>query len=372
MSTADHGRARLTPATALAAVVAVAFTLPGWVVLWRTFRADIAVVDLVSDLLGPLWRTIQLATLVSATAAVIGTGLAWLLVRTDLPGRRLWRLVLVLPLALPSFIGAAAFIAGVAPGGLLHDVLGWFGLTPPRRLRGLGISWLVLTAFTYPYVLLPVSARLLALRPSLEESSRMLGAGAVATFVRVTLPQLRSAILGGSLLVYLYCVSEFGAVQLLGYDTLTRVVFATRLVDRATSFGAASMLLVLAIGVVALERAQRGASGADTRAGHQGALVRLGWASIPATIACAIVALVGLITPVASLAVWARRGLADGRVDLGELVEPTVNTATVAIVTAVVAVLVVLPVAITTTRERSAIGTVSAGAVVVGFACPVW
>ncbi|MGI9645011.1 MAG: ABC transporter permease [Ilumatobacteraceae bacterium] len=363
-------RSRFSPATVLAAVVAAAFAVPGLVVLWRAWRANIAYDELWADLLAPLWRTVQLATLVSATTAVLGTGLAWLLVRTDLPARRLWRLVLVLPLALPSFVGAAAFIAGISPGGLLHEVSGWFGLTPPRRLRGLGVSWFVLTAFTYPYVLLPVSARFLALRPSLEESSRMLGRGSWETFARVTLPQLRSAILGGALLVYLYCVSEFGAVQLLGYDTLTRVVYATRLVDRATSFAASAILLVLAVSVVALERSQRGPSTVDVEAGRRARPVRLGWKAIPATLACAFVALVGLVTPVVSLAIWARRGLAAGRVDLGDLTAPALNTASVAVVTAVVAVLVVLPVAIATTRRRSKVGTISAGSVVVGFALP--
>ena len=363
-------RPRVAPATVLAGVVAIAFAVPGLLVVWRALRADIALGELWSDLAAPLWRTIQLATLVSATAAVLGTALAWLLVRTDLPGRRLWRLVLVLPLALPSFVGAAAFIAGIAPGGALHEVLGWFDVTPPRRLRGLGISGLVLTAFTYPYVLLPVSARLLALRPSLEETSRLLGRGPMATFFDVTLPQLRSAIVGGTLLVYLYCVSEFGAVQLLGFDTLTRVVYATRLVDRATSFAAAAMLLVLAVSVVALERSQRGASAVDVRASRHTSPVRLGWKAVPASVVCAVVALVALITPVASLAVWARRGVVDGRVDLGELIRPAWNTASVAVFTAVVAVLVVLPVAVTTTRYRSRIGAVSAGSVVVGFALP--
>ncbi len=94
-------RPRVAPATVLAGVVAIAFAVPGLLVVWRALRADIALGELWSDLAAPLWRTIQLATLVSATAAVLGTALAWLLVRTDLPGRRLWRLVLVLPLALP-------------------------------------------------------------------------------------------------------------------------------------------------------------------------------------------------------------------------------------------------------------------------------
>jgi iron(III) transport system permease protein len=351
--------------------IGICFAMPAVVVLWRTVRAETPFVEILPDLLSPLWRTIQLAVLVSATCAVLGTGLAWLLVRTDLPGRRFWRLVLVLPLALPSFVGAAAFITGLAPSGLLYEALDIVGITPPRRLRGLGITWLVLTAFTYPYVLLPVSARFASVRPGLEESARMLGDPPWRAFVRVTLPQLRPAILGGSLLVFLYCVSDFGAVQLLGYDTLTRVIFATRLVDRSTSFAAASVLVVLAIGVVALERSQRRGSGRDRTAGAIAPRqVRLGWWRLPALLSCFIVLFIALVTPIVSLGVWARRGVAAGRVDLGDLVEPARNTAFVAVLAAIVAVVVVLPVARATTRFRSRAADVAGGSIVVGFAMP--
>lgn len=352
-------------------VIGAAFALPAGFVLWRTFRLHTSLADALAEIPAPLWRTIQLAVLVSLSAAFIGTGLAWLTVRTDLPLRRMWRVILVLPLVLPSFVGAAAFITGLAPGGIIHDALDTIGITPPRRFRGLGASWLVLTAFTYPYVLLPVSARLATLRPSMEESARVLGDGATKAFFRVTVPQLRPSIMGGSLLVFLYTLSEFGAVQLLGYDTLTRVIYATRQVDRPLSFAAASVLLVFALIVVAFERSMRGPARPDTgSAGRVGAPVHLGWGAAPATLSCVIVAAVGLFIPIASLATWARRGLADGRVSLGDYLDPAISTAGVAIIAAVVAVTVVAPIAVTSTRRPNAASSLSAGAVVGGFAIP--
>jgi iron(III) transport system permease protein len=350
--------------------IAVVFSGPAAFVLWRTVRLG-ALSESIDEIPGPLWRTIQLAVLVSTSTAVLGTGLAWLTMRTDLPGRRLWRVVLLLPMVLPSFVGAAAFIAGLAPGGIIHDAFDLAGIDTPRRFRGLGASWLVLTAFTYPYVLLPVSARFANLAPNLDESARLLGLSSTATFVRVTLPQLRSAVLGGALLVFLYSVSEFGAVQLLGYDTLTRVIYSTRQTDRALSFASATVVLLLAFAVVALARTQRGAARPDRRA--TAAPVRpiaLGWRSVPALSACAVVAAIGLVIPVLSLGTWARRGLADGRVDLGELVDPTISTASVSVIAAVFAVAVVLPVAIATTRRPNAPSQVAAAAVIGGFAIP--
>lgn len=365
------GPSAVTPNRILGLVIGFVFAGPAGFVVWRTLRLGGDLEDVLGEVPGPLWRTIQLSALVSITAALVGTGLAWLTVRTDLPIRRFWRIALVLPLVLPSFVGAAAFIAGLAPGGIIHDAFELVGFTPPRRFRGLGASWLVLSAFTYPYVLLPVSARLASLRQSLDESSRLLGLSSSASFVRVTLPQLRSAILGGGLLVFLYTLSEFGAVQLLGFDTLTRVIYSTRQTNRALSFTSASVVLVLALAVVSLERSQRGRATPDERASDTVALpVALGWRTLPALAACASVLTVGLIVPLLSLGVWARRGLAAGRVSVGELVDPAITTATVAVIAAVLAVVAVLPIALATTRRPHPISDLSAVSVIGGFAIP--
>lgn len=361
----------VTPSRVLGLVIGAFFAGPAGFVVWRTVRLGDGLSDVLAEVPAPLWRTVQLSVLVSVSTAVLGTGLAWLTTRTDLPGRRAWRVALVLPLVLPSFVGAAAFIAGFAPGGVLHDGFQAVGLTPPERFRGLGAAWLVLTAFTYPYVYLPVAARLLGLRSSLEESARILGLSPVATFFKVTLPQLRTAVFGGALLVFLYSLSEFGAVQLLGYDTLTRVIFASRQTNRALSFAAASIVLLLALAVVALERSQRGIARPDDRAAmlrHRP--VHLRWSMVPAIATCAAVVSVGLLVPVVSLATWAQRGLADGRIGFGELVEPAISTAFVAVTAAVAATLAVMPIALATTRRPHRSSDVAAVSVVVGFAIP--
>ncbi|MFK7917674.1 MAG: ABC transporter permease [Ilumatobacter sp.] len=360
-----------TPLGVVGILIGALFAIPAGFVVVRTVALDADISDTWSQINGPLWRTIQLAVLVSGSAAAIGTLLAWVTVRTDLPLRRAWRVALVLPLVLPSFVGAGAFIAGLAPGGLIHDLLTAIGITPPRRFRGLGASWFVLTAFTYPYVLLPVSARLSSLRSSQEEGARMLGFGPWQAFRRVTLPEIRPAIVAGALLVFLYTLSEFGAVQLLGYDTLTRVIFASRQADRAVSFAAALALLVLAVIVVVMERRFRGRFAPDTKAvaaPHRP--TELGWRRIPATLTCCAVLAAGLVLPVVSLATWAQRGVRNGSVDYGDLISPTMNTAIVSVLAAVITVAVVLPIAIETTRRPSLVSATAAGAVLGGFAIP--
>ncbi len=86
--------------------------------------------------LAPLWRTVQLAVLVSASTAVLGTALAWATTRTDLAGRRFWRIVVPLPLVYPSFVGAAAFISGLTPGGIVHDLAGGLGFDLAMQALG--------------------------------------------------------------------------------------------------------------------------------------------------------------------------------------------------------------------------------------------
>jgi iron(III) transport system permease protein len=346
------------------------FALPGFFVVLRSLQLGTELGSTLRASLEPLGRTILLATTVSITAAGLGTFLAWLLVRTDVPGRSVWRVVVVLPLVLPSFVGAAAFLAALTQGGVLHEVLAIVGVDAPR-FRGFWPSWFVLSLFTYPYVFLPVAARLLALSPTLEESARVLGRSSIQTFRSVTLPQLRAAIGSGGLLVFLYTVSEFGAVQLLGYDTLTRVIFASRLSDRATSFTASLLLVVLATTVVIGERSRRRTNPTDEPIRtHPTDPVALGPWRLPALAAITATCTFGLFVPVASLSTWAWRGLTRDNVGFDGLSEAAINTAGVGVATATVAVAVVLPLATLLVRHRSRSGELASIAVVGGFAVP--
>ncbi|MFT7598833.1 MAG: iron(III) transport system permease protein [Acidimicrobiales bacterium] len=346
------------------------FALPGLFVVVRAVQLSSDPVATISDSLGPLGRTILLASSVTASASALGTVLAWLVTKSDLRGRAAWRVLLVLPLVLPSFVGAAAFLTSLAPGGLLHELLGVFDVESPR-LRGFWPAWTLLTLFTYPYVMLPVSARLLTLRPALEESARLLGSSGSRAFLKITLPQLQSSLFASGLLVFLYVVSEFGAVQLLGYDTLTRVIFATRLADRATSFTSSTLLIALAVLVVGLERRARRFDRPDDRVRlRTREVTTLGRRQPISLLLVATVTFLGLIAPVASLAVWAVRGIADQRIDLSELVRPAANTVATGVATSVLAVALVIPIAVLLVRYRSATARVASIAVVGGFAVP--
>ena len=372
------------PLLATAILIAALFALPGGYVAWRAAGGSESPLALLGSrqTLDPLWRTVQLAALVSVSTALLGTGLAWLTTRTDLPLRRLWRVVVPLPLVYPSFVGAAAFISGLTPGGVVHDLAGVFGIELTIRLHGLVGSWLVLTLFTYPYVYLPVAARLTTLSTAFEENARLLGDGPRRVFLRVVLPQVGPSIAAGSLLVFLYTLSDFGAVHLMRFETLTQTIFRTRLFDRDRSFALALLLLVLALLVVAAERTvARSGTRRGARVGAIGdrraLVVPLGrWKAACTTATAAVVGL-ALVAPAVSLADWglfgwfrSRRGGTGLRLDWDDVVAPTWNTIWVSTVTALVAVAVVLPVAYLLARHRSRVGGVVNAVVVAGFAIP--
>jgi iron(III) transport system permease protein len=369
-------RRRGGPLVPAALALAALFAAPlGYLVYAALTEAEASALLLSADMLGPLRRTLTLAVLTSAASAVVGTATAWLVVRADVPGRRLWRLLLPLPLVIPSFLGAAAWIAAFAPGGLVQEFL---GVTDPPQVRGLVASVVVITLLSYPYVYLPVAARLNQLPPSLEEAARLLGRRPVAVFRQVVLPQTRGAILAGTLLVFLYAVAEFGAVQLLRYDTFTRAIFSAYKsfqTPRALALGL--NLALLALLVVVLERAVARAPSAARARAVQGLRVRLGRWRAPATALVAATVGLGLVAPVGVLVFWAGRGVLRGASrssalvsDLGALVAPAANTARLSLAAAAVATAAVLPIAYVSVRRRSRAGTAANAFVVAGFAIP--
>jgi iron(III) transport system permease protein len=357
---------------AVAALFAVPFV---YLVVENLTAGDSPLSFLTAEGLGPLLRSVVLAVAVAAAATTLGTAAAWLVARTDLPGKRLWRVLLPLPLVIPSFIGAFIMISTFAPGGLLETILSPLGIEGIPAIRGFIGSFLVLTLFTYPYVYLPVAARFRQLPSSLEESSRLLGSGGWPTFFRVVLPQARGAVLAGSLLVFLYTISDFGVVQLMRYDALTRVIYATRLFDRTTSIALTLQLGLLALLVVATERVITARPTQARIARPAGSLtVRLGrYRPLSLTFVAGLVG-AALAIPVGVLIFWAVRGLVQGSTSgvlvTGSIFRAVFNTAFASVSAAIVAVVVVLPIAYLTVRHRSRIGGVSNAVVVGGFALP--
>jgi len=381
-STAPTGGARKRPPVALLIVgilTGVVFVGPFAYVVSRNIDlgTDLWSIIWSADTWEPLRRSLWLGLTVSSTAVVVGTGLAWLTIRTDLPGRRVWRVLAPLPLVFPSFVGATALIAAFATGGLVEEILAPIGIDDLPDMTGFRGSWLVLTLFTFPYVYLPVAARMASLSPSLEESARLLGRSPWGVFRTVVLPQISGAIWAGGLLVFLYTISDWGAVNLLRYDTLTRDIYSDRLFDQPRAMGLSLVLGIVALVVVGAERSlDRRRQQIEVVRTRDALTVPLGRWKWPALGAIGIVLGNALAGPVAVFVFWAWRGLRTDAdtiglgTDVGELLTPALHTAQAGLITAAVAIAVVLPIAWLTARYRSRVGGAANSMVVAGFALP--
>ncbi len=317
---AAHRTPPIPPAIAAAALAVTAALLipPGYLLVRAASAVDRLGAWIWHPRIGQLLQaSVLLAGAVTVAAVGLALPLAWLLARTDLPGRSLWRVLLALPLAIPSYVGAFALIAAVHPDGVVAALLyPLFGKVTLPRFEGFAGAWVSLTFFTYPFVLLPVQAAWSRLDPALEEAARSLGLGPAAVFRRVTFPLLRPAIASGALLVALYVVSDFGAVSLMRYETLTLAIYLQygAAFDRSRAAVLALLLMAVTAAVHRLELASRRRPGAsfyrsDPAAARQAPPLRLGLASVPAVGACALVALAVVGVPAMSLVHWLVRGL---------------------------------------------------------------
>ncbi len=247
---------------AAAALSALLVLLPLAFTFYRatTFGFDDTIELVFRPLVGELFVNTLMIT-VSATLActVIGTAAAWFVERTHVPGRRAWAVLAAAPLAMPPFITSYAWVS------LSLDLQDFMG------------ALLVITSAYFPLVYLPVAASLRGMDPALEESARALGCGRYATFMRVVLPQLRPALLGGMLLVALGVLSEFGAFQLLRFRTFTTQIYAQFRTSFDSSGASVMACLLIALCLVCLafefrvrggaryERVDRGARRAALR-----------------------------------------------------------------------------------------------------------
>ncbi|GAA3856949.1 ABC transporter permease [Amycolatopsis tucumanensis] len=290
-----------------------------------------------------LWNTGRLVGGSMLLSAAIGIGAAWLVERTALPGRRVWHVLLVAPLAVPAFVNS----------------YGWVSLLPGASGYLAAVS--IVTLSYFPLVYLPVGAALRGLDPALEESAHSLGYGRFHTFRLVVLPQLRPAVLGGCLLVGLHLLAEFGALQMLRFPTFTTAVYD----QFQSSFNgpAANMLaavlallcLLLLLGELRLRGRLRYAR-VGAGSAREAAPARLGAFAGPAMVTLAALVLLTLGVPLGSLAFWLTTG-PSADVPIVELSSAVGMSLGLGAMGAAVTVLLAIPVAWLAVRNRGRFAT---------------
>jgi iron(III) transport system permease protein len=297
-------------------------TVPLIYVLYRGASADLDIWQQLwetrlPDLLG---NTIKLVLAVSLSATVTGVAMAWLIVRSDLPGRHTFQWLAAMPLAVPPYVGALAYISLLGPRGYLEDWLSWLTGIEGRDLSmpeffGLGGATFVLVIFTYPYVYLMAAAALRNSNPALEEAAAASGHSAWSTFRRVVAPLLRPAVGGGVLLVALYALADFGEVTLLRYQTFTYAIYQqfTARFDRSAALMLSSVLVIFTLVLLYCQALAQGGARfyQTTGARRPPRVVRLGRWRYPALCFVLLVLSLALLIPIGLLTYWTVDGLTD-------------------------------------------------------------
>jgi iron(III) transport system permease protein len=295
-----------------------------------------------------LFNTVALVVITVPLCAVIGVGVAWLVERTDLPARGFWRPLFVAPLAVPAFVNSYA----------------WVGVIP--SLHGLWAGVLVTTLSYFPFMYLPVAATLRRLDLAVEESARALGSDSTGVFLRVVLPQLRLAILGGGLLIGVHLLAEFGAFAMVRFDTFTVAIFQQFQVtfDGAAGSMLAGVLVLLCLVLLVAEASARGhARFSRIGAGAPRAAppIRLGRNMLPAQAGLVALAVLALGVPVWTIMRWLWIGGADVWV-LDEIATALGQTIGLAAIAAVLTTVLAFPVAWVAVRSSGVLARVVEGA----------
>ena len=176
------------------------------------------------------WAAIRLTLIASAAAALInaimGTALAWVLVRYRFPGRRILSSVVDLPMAIPTLVTGVMIVTLYGPNGNVGRSLERLGIQVVFTPIGI---LLALCVVTLPLVVRSVQPVLQELDVAEEEAAATLGATPWVSFRRIVLPAIRAAVVGGTLLTFARCLGEFGSVVLVAGnrpgETLTAPVF---------------------------------------------------------------------------------------------------------------------------------------------------
>ncbi len=297
--------------------------------IWLHLR-DYVLGDVLSN---TLWLTGWLALLTSA----IGIGLAWLSARCDYPGRRWLDWALVLPLAMPGYVAAFAYVGLLDYAGPLQSTLRSISgsraaLPDVRSLFG---AALVLSLVLYPYIYLLARAAFLRQGAAAFDAARSLGHRPLAAFVRVALPLARPAWIAGLVLALLETLADFGTVSILGVDTFTTAIYKTwyGLYSLPAAAQLSCLLLVLVIVALVIESLLRGRGRETERATRPMPRIRLrGFAAFAAfAFAFAIFAL-GFGVPALRLLAWAMQT----RVPVMPLLEVAGNTVVLGVSVALV------------------------------------
>lgn len=283
-----------------------------------------------------LMVTVMIGTL------IIGIPFAWLTSRTDLPFRRMWLILGLLPMVTPTYLIAVSHIFAFGPKGVLQQALEpLLGIERLPSIYGFAGTWLVLTLCTFPYVVLPLSYAFTRVTPALEEAASDLGANRWQVLRHMILPMCRPALISGMMLAGLYSLGDFGAPAIMRYENFIRVIYLqyTSSFDRHRGALLALVLVIITLVLLALARRadkQIEHISTGTPAHRTTNTIKLKYWKLPAIGFCSLIIGLGVITPLSTIVHWLINKTAVRNVEY-DIAELTFNTLQVSVLTAIVA-----------------------------------
>lgn len=316
---------------------------------------------------------------VAIGSVVMGAGLAWLVSAYRFPGSRHLGWMLILPLAMPSYILGFLTLATMGRTGGVQDWWrarfgsdAWF-----PDVESIGGAIVTFTLVLYPYVYLLTRAALRDQAAGAYHAARTLGAGPTEAARRVVFPLVRPAIAAGAAVVMMETLTDFATVQYFGVDTVSVGVFRIwrGTYDRDAASEIASLVLAFALLAIAFERIARGRARFGQSGGAGGGMTvrRLtGWRAASATAICGFVVLAAFVGPVVQLGVWAigEQTSDRGTPLLEQYPEYLWNSLQLALVTVLICTIVAIVVTNAERFGRPRLTRVAARASAIGYAVP--
>jgi iron(III) transport system permease protein len=276
----------------------------GWVLV-TSLRSSLAALTFANyaaafterDLLQPIMLTLGIGLGVGGLSVLVGAPMGWLVARTDLPGRRLIKNLVLASFVTPPFLGAFCWTLLAGPNAGVINI--WWrdlsGATTPL-FNIYSVAGLIFVTFLYcfPFVFALLTNALDLVSSDVEEAAGILGASAVRTSFTITLPLVAPAILSGFILAFLQALTEFGPPAILalpaGFHTMTTRIWALfQFPPRLEVAAAYSVpLLLVSVLLLGLQRRLMGRRGYATVVGKSTGRrpIRLGWTAVPALLFC--------------------------------------------------------------------------------------
>lgn len=325
---------------------------------------------------GYITNTLVLITFTCLFTVIIGVILAWIVVAYDFPLKRFFKWALILPMAIPSNIGAYTYGGMLSYTGIIQTNLRKLGhVVNPRLFDIMSIKGaiFIFTIFLFPYVYLVTKSFLEKQSASLIENARVLGKKPIEIFFQVVLPISKVSIISGAILVALEVLNDFGVVSYFGINTFSTAIFTTwfGMYDLNSAIRLAGILMIAVVIILSLEEIIRGRKKyffTTSKVTPLKPKKLTGTGKILALLSCSIIFLVSFVIPFIQLLIWGVKNYS--RVLDIRFIKIIYNTVLVTVISTVTVIIFSIIIANFSRLSSSKVSKVFSKLILLGYSIP--